>query len=173
MFESLTMNQGSPMSVSPRGNSGIGLQPRALFQDLGKGYNPSIKLREYGIDPRIPGFHGDLDLFTQINTSYRLVFYTGEHSQMVLMHVPPGENLGLEVHPDNDQFIKVEDGDGYAIINGSRVNLKAGSAVAIPAGTQHDIISTTGLKLYTIYSPPHHPYDRVDHTKEEAEAAGH
>ncbi len=107
------------------------------------------------------------------NQYFRQVLFTGPHSQLVVMSLAPGEDIGMETHPDVDQFIRVEAGSGKAILNGEQHDLEEGSAVVIPAGTEHDIVNgsrTEPMKLYTIYSPPNHPDGTVHKTKAEAEA---
>ena len=107
------------------------------------------------------------------NEYFREVLFTGAFSQLVVMSLAPGEDIGLETHDDVDQFIRVEDGQGKAILNGEEHDLEDGSAVVIPAGTQHNIINSSqskSLKLYTIYSPPEHPQGTIHKTKAEAVA---
>lgn len=100
----------------------------------------------------------DLHQKTVENVFYRHVVKTGKHHQIVLMSLKPGQDIGLETHPDTDQFIRIESGDGKAIIDGKSYDLGEESAIDISAGSQHNIINTGNipLKLYTIYSPPHH-----------------
>lgn len=122
---------------------------------------------------RMQGFHSDIERLTLDNADFRKVLYTGKHSQLVLMSLQPGEEIGMETHPDNDQFFRFEQGEGKCIIDGHEYALKNGSAIIIPAGAQHNIINTSAtdpLKMYTIYSPAHHKDGIVRHTKEEAEA---
>lgn len=105
------------------------------------------------------------------NDFFRKVLYTAPHSQLVLMTLQVGEDIGLETHPDRDQFIRVEAGQGEAILNGERTSLSDGSAVVIPAGTEHNIVNTSStepLRLYTIYSPPEHPDGTINRTKQDA-----
>ena len=107
------------------------------------------------------------------NNNFRKVIYTGKHSQLVLMNLKPNEEIGMEVHPDNDQFFRFEKGQGKCIIDGNEYELKDGTAVVVPAGAQHNIINvsdTEELKLYTIYSPAHHKDGIIRATKEEAES---
>jgi mannose-6-phosphate isomerase-like protein (cupin superfamily) len=99
------------------------------------------------------------------------VLYTGKHSQLVLMSLQPKEEIGLEVHPDNDQFFRFEEGEGKVIIDGNEYDVTDGDAVVVPSGAQHNVINvsdTAALKLYTIYSPAHHQDGIVRVTKEEA-----
>ena len=119
------------------------------------------------------GFNANIEKETLENTNFRKVLYTGKHSQLVLMSLKPNEEIGMEVHADNDQFFRFEKGRGKCVIDGNEYELKDGSAIIVPAGAQHNIINTSGeeeLKLYTIYSPAHHKDGIVRATKEEAEA---
>jgi mannose-6-phosphate isomerase-like protein (cupin superfamily) len=107
------------------------------------------------------------------NEYFREVLYTAEHSQLVVMSLKPGEEIGLETHHDIDQFIRVEAGTGKSILDGDERPIEDGTALVIPAGTEHNIINTSQtehLKLYTVYSPPEHPDGTVHKTKAEAEA---
>src|SRR5690606_25260304 len=97
--------------------------------------------------------------------------YTGTHSQLVLMSLAPGEDIGLETHEGTDQFLRIEAGTGEALIDGNRFDLAPGSAVVIPAGAEHNVVntsSTESLKLYTIYSPPEHPHGTINRNRAEA-----
>jgi mannose-6-phosphate isomerase-like protein (cupin superfamily) len=119
------------------------------------------------------GFHSDIEKSTLENAIYRKVLYTGKHSQLVLMCLKPKEEIGTEVHPDNDQFFRFEKGQGKCIIDGNQYAVKDGSAVIVPAGAKHNIVNssdTETLNLYTIYSPAHHKDGIVRASKEEAEA---
>lgn len=121
------------------------------------------------------GFNTNIEKETLENTNFRKVLYTGKHSQLVLMSLKPNEEIGMEVHPDNDQFFRFEKGEGKCIIDGNEYILGDGSVIIVPAGAQHNIINTSGtddLKLYTIYSPAHHQDGIVRVTKAEAEADG-
>lgn len=107
------------------------------------------------------------------NKYFREVLFTGPHSQLVVMSIEPGEDIGMETHDKVDQFIRVEAGKGKAVLNGKEHDLEDGSAVVIPAGTEHNIVNsskTEPLKLYTVYSPPNHPHGTVHKNKAEAEA---
>ena len=106
------------------------------------------------------------------NSNFRKVLYTSKHSQLVLMSLKPNEEIGFEVHPDNDQFFRFESGHGRCIIDGNEYYVKDGDAVVIPAGARHNIMNTDAnseLKMYTIYSPAHHKDGIVRATKKEAE----
>jgi mannose-6-phosphate isomerase-like protein (cupin superfamily) len=118
------------------------------------------------------GFNTNIEKETLENTNFRKVLYTGKHSQLVLMSLKPSEEIGMEVHLDNDQFFRFEKGEGKCIIDGNEYKLGDGSVIIVPAGAEHNIINTSGaedLKLYTIYSPAHHKDGIVRVTKEEAE----
>jgi mannose-6-phosphate isomerase-like protein (cupin superfamily) len=118
------------------------------------------------------GFNSNIEKSTLENEKYRKVLYTGKHSQLVLMCLKPKEEIGMEVHAENDQFFRFEKGQGKCIIDGHEYELKDGSAIVVPAGAKHNILNTSAtesLKLYTIYSPPHHKDGIVRATKAEAE----
>ena len=120
------------------------------------------------------GFVNNIEKLTLANDKFRKVIYTAKHSQLVLMSLLPGEEIGEEVHDTLDQFFRFEKGKGKAVINGVESDIGDGSAVIIPAGTKHNIINTSqidSLKLYTIYSPPNHADGVEFETKEEAEAS--
>jgi mannose-6-phosphate isomerase-like protein (cupin superfamily) len=123
------------------------------------------------------GYVGPIEKTTLNNGYFRRVLFTGNHSQLVVMCLQPGEEIGNEVHPDVDQFFRIEAGDAKFIFSGKEEHLVGdGDAVVVPAGTYHNVInasSTKPLKLYTIYTPPQHPDGTVHKTKAEAEAAEH
>ena len=119
------------------------------------------------------GFSINIEEATLENENFRKVLYTSKHSQLVLMTLQPGEEIGMEVHEENDQFFRFESGEGKCIIDGNEHLLSDGVAVVVPAGAQHNVINTSKtekLKLYTIYSPAHHKDGIVRATKKEAEA---
>ncbi len=121
------------------------------------------------------GYNANIEKETIENTNFRKVLYTGKHSQLVLMSLKPNEEIGMEVHTDNDQFFRFEKGQGKCIIDGNVYELGDGSVIIVPAGAQHNVINTSAteyLKLYTIYSPAHHQDGIVRATKEEAEKDG-
>jgi len=120
------------------------------------------------------GFVSNIEKDTLENENFRKVLYTSKHSQLVLMSLAPNEEIGMEVHKDNDQFFRFEKGQGKVIIDGNEYQVKDGSAVVVPAGSQHNVINisaTDRLNLYTIYSPAHHKDGIVRATKAEAEAS--
>lgn len=119
-------------------------------------------------------FVGNISKLTKNNKAYRRVIHTGPNAQLVLMSLKPGEEIGYEIHDNTDQFIRIETGTGISVIgltaDEEQVNeydIQSGSAVAIPAGMWHNIINTGNkpLKLYTVYSPPEHPFDRLQTLK--------
>jgi len=119
------------------------------------------------------GFSANIEEMTLQNGNFRKVLYTASHSQLVLMSLQPNEDIGKEVHEDNDQFFRFESGQGRVEIDGNAYEVKDGSAIVVPAGAEHNVINTSGdkeLKLYTIYSPAHHADGVVRATKAEAEA---
>ena len=118
---------------------------------------------------------GPIEKETRANTYFRRVLFTGRHSQLVVMCLAPGEDIGDEVHPNVDQFFRIEQGDAKFVFNEKQERpAQDGDAVVVPAGTYHNVINTSKtvpLKLYTIYSPPNHPDGTVHKTKAEAVAA--
>jgi mannose-6-phosphate isomerase-like protein (cupin superfamily) len=117
------------------------------------------------------GYVQDIESLAIKNVEFRRVVYTAKNSQLVLMALKPKEEIGMEVHK-LDQFFRVEEGSGDAVLDGVRTTIQAGFAVVIPAGTNHNIINTgtVPMKLYTLYSPPNHRDGVVHHTRAEAEA---
>lgn len=107
------------------------------------------------------------------NENFRKVIYTSKHSQLVLMSLLPGEEIGLETHADTDQFLRIESGTGKAILNGIETDISDGSSVTVPEGVEHNIINTGTelMKIYTIYSPAHHKDKTIHVTKADAEAS--
>ena len=117
------------------------------------------------------GFSINIESETRSNINFRKVLYTGKHSQLVLMSLLPNEEIGMEVHTDNDQFFRFEMGHGKCIIDGNEYEVKDGVVIIVPAGAMHNIINasaTEALKLYTIYSPAHHKDGIVRKTKSDA-----
>ncbi|MFA5916907.1 MAG: cupin domain-containing protein [Candidatus Gracilibacteria bacterium] len=118
------------------------------------------------------GFNANIEKETLENNNFRKVLYTGKHSQLVLMSLKPLEEIGMEVHAENDQFFRFEQGQGKCIIDGNEYAVSDGSAIVVPAGANHNVINisaTESLKMYTIYSPAHHKDGIVRITKEDAE----
>jgi mannose-6-phosphate isomerase-like protein (cupin superfamily) len=119
------------------------------------------------------GFNTNIEQATMENSDFRRVLYTAKHCQLVLMSLQPKEEIGMETHPENDQFLRFEGGRGAVFIDGNKYEVADGDAVIVPAGAQHNVVNlseTEGLKIYTIYSPPHHKDGIVHSTKKEAEA---
>ncbi|HOM77636.1 MAG TPA: cupin domain-containing protein [bacterium] len=119
------------------------------------------------------GYCTNIEKDTVENSNFRKVLYTGKHSQLVLMTLKPLEEIGMEVHMENDQFFRFEAGQGKCIIDENEYSISDGFAIVVPAGAKHNILNTSKteeLKLYTIYSPAHHKDGIVRATKEEAEA---
>jgi len=119
------------------------------------------------------GFNANIEKLTLESSNFRQVLYTGKHSQLVLMSLKPKEEIGMETHPDNDQFFRFEKGTGKCVIDGNEYEVSDGSAIVVPAGAEHNVINVSDfedLKLYTIYSPAHHKDAIVRATKEEAQA---
>ncbi len=117
------------------------------------------------------GFNIGIEKATIENDNFRKVLYTSKHSQLVLMSLLPKEEIGLETHPDNDQFFRFEAGVGEVHIDAEVYTIKDGDAVVVPARSKHNIInksSTLPLKMYTIYSPPHHKDGIIRATKQDA-----
>jgi len=117
------------------------------------------------------GFVQDIEGIAVDNREFRRVLYTAKSSQLVVMSLEPKGEIGMEVHK-LDQFFRVEQGTGEAVLDGVRTAIRAGFAVLVPAGTKHNIVNTgtVPLKLYTLYAPPNHRDGVVHHTRAEAEA---
>ncbi|MBP6879770.1 MAG: cupin domain-containing protein [Candidatus Pacebacteria bacterium] len=119
------------------------------------------------------GYKDNIEKLTEENANFRKVLYTGKNSQLVLMSLKPGEEIGLETHTENDQFFRFEGGKGKVVIDGNEYEVEDGDAVIIPQGAEHNVINTSeteNLKMYTIYSPAHHKDGIVRETKEDAMA---
>ncbi len=116
------------------------------------------------------GFVKNIEEIAVANTDFRQVLYTANYSQLVVMALKPGEEIGMEVHK-LDQFFRVEEGTGEAVLDGVHTPIAAGFAVLVPSGTQHNIVNmgSVPLKLYTLYSPPNHRDGVVHHTRADAE----
>lgn len=117
------------------------------------------------------GYVDSIEKITEENNFFRKVVFTSQHQQLVVMSLLPGEEIGLEVHEITDQFLRIEKGEGKVIMDGEEKMIKEGDAIIVPAGTKHNIINTSAtapMKLYTIYSPPHHKDQIVHKTKTDA-----
>jgi mannose-6-phosphate isomerase-like protein (cupin superfamily) len=116
------------------------------------------------------GFITNIEKGTLENESFRKVIYTAEYSQLVLMSLNPGEEIGEEIH-DVDQFLRIESGKGEAVLNGNTHVIEDGSAIVVPKGTKHNVINKGEgkMKLYSLYTPPHHRDGIIHETKEGAE----
>ena len=121
------------------------------------------------------GYVGPIEKQTLKNDYFRQVLFTGKHTQLVVMSLKPGEEIGNEVHKNVDQFFRIEQGEAIFVFRGKEKHVvKDGDAVIVPAGTYHNVINaskTTKLKLYTVYSPPNHPDKTVHKTKAAADKA--
>lgn len=119
------------------------------------------------------GYFANIEDLTEENTDFRRVLYSGSKLQLVLMSVPPGEELGGEIHADTDQFFRIEEGKGMIVVDGVTNKVAEGDGIVVPAGAHHNVICTghDPLKLYTIYGPPHHRDGLVQKTKADADAS--
>ena len=138
---------------------------------------PPLLLRDYGPDPLVV----NIARFSHANPFFRTALWTGPHLQLTLMSIPVGSEIGLEMHPQLDQFIRIQNGTAQVRMGKTKTNLSLPQTVnsdygiIIPAGTWHNIVNVGDmpLKLYSIYAPPQHPYGTVHQTKAEAEAQEH
>jgi mannose-6-phosphate isomerase-like protein (cupin superfamily) len=116
------------------------------------------------------GYITNIERDTLENDDYRRVLFTGRNTQLVLMAIAPGDEIGEETHEEHDQFIRVESGEGIAFLDGQQHKLADGTAVVIPAGVKHNVVNSSRsepLRLYTLYSPPEHADGTVHHTKQD------
>jgi mannose-6-phosphate isomerase-like protein (cupin superfamily) len=124
------------------------------------------------LETNMSGYSINIEEKTLAGNNFREVLYTTERSQLVIMTLQPGEEIGMEHHTGHDQFIRVEQGEGVAILDGEKHTLADGVAVVVPAGTEHNVINTStteAMRLYTLYTPPEHPDGIVHKTKAEAD----
>lgn len=136
-----------------------------------------MPMSDYGSEP----FVTNMEKATRQNTNYRTALWTGQHLQLTLMSIPVGGEIGLEVHPDTDQFLRIERGNAVAMMGPAedRLNYQRpvsdGYSVFVPAGTWHNVVNTGNcpLKMYTLYAPPHHPHGTVQATKAIADMDGY
>ena len=119
------------------------------------------------------GYHGDIEAATEENTDFRRVLSTGHNVQLVLMSIPPGGEIGAEVHDDRDQFFRFETGEGEVMVDDTIYRVKSDDAVIVPQGARHNVRCTGNepLKMYTIYGPPEHILGTVHKTADDAHAA--
>jgi len=156
-------SHGTYPSVSPADTAGYDIRP--------------VAIRDYGPAPLVI----NIEEAAEQNNTFRTALWTGKHLQVTLMSIRPGEDIGLEVHPELDQFLRIEDGHGIVMMGDRKDrldfqrNVREDYAILIPAGKWHNLINTGNkpIKLYSIYAPPQHPHGTVHKTKAEAEAAGH
>lgn len=135
--------------------------------------NECIKIRDFGPEPLVI----NIDCAVECNPNYRTAIWTGNHLQVTLMSIPVGGDIGLELHEDTDQFIRIEQGCGLVRFGKEKASVRdvqkvnCHDAVVIPAGTWHNILNCGNipLRLYSIYAPPHHPFGTVHKTKEDAQ----
>ena len=154
-------------------NGEVDYDPRLDISQSASHNNPII-LKDYGPQPYVV----DINKATKQNNNYRTTLWTGNHLQLTLMSIKVGGDIGVEVHPVIDQFIRIEEGQGIAQMGPSKNNLNFqrnvydGFAIFVPAGTWHNVVNTGNkpLKLYSIYAPPQHPHGTVHATKEIAHA---
>lgn len=140
-------------------------------------YTNTPMLYDHGPNPYVV----NIQRATLMNNNYRTALWTGDHLQVTLMSLKPGEDIGLEIHPDTDQFLRLEQGEGVVMMGSSRDNLNIrqrvmdNTAIMVPAGTWHNVLNTgrVPLKLYSIYAPPHHPFGTVQVTKQQAQQQEH
>lgn len=117
------------------------------------------------------GFNANIEKETLVNDNFRKVLYTGQGMQLVLMNLKPLEDIGVEVHAENDQFFRFEKGKGLCVIDGNEYEVSDGSAIVVPMGAEHNVVNTSAeedLKFYTIYAPAHHKDQIIRATKREA-----
>lgn len=116
------------------------------------------------------GYHINIEKETLENNNFRKVLYTTQGTQLVLMSLIKGEDIGVEIHTENDQFFRFEAGQGKVIIDNNEYSIAADDVIIVPRGATHNVINTgdSDLKMYTLYSPPHHKDGTVRSTKEEA-----
>jgi mannose-6-phosphate isomerase-like protein (cupin superfamily) len=145
---------------------------------MGEGWGPNYSTKKKVAKRPLPstgfkkhGYVGPIERQAMSNNDFRKVIYTAKEAQLVLMSLNPGEDIGMEVHHNVDQFFRIESGTGMVIINGRKSPIQNGSAFLVPRGAQHNVVNTgrTDLKLYTLYSPPNHRDKLIEKTKNIAE----
>ena len=137
--------------------------------------NQDYRIKDYGPSPVI----FDMEVMTKLNKNFRAALWTGKYLQLSVMNLEPGDDIGVEMHPNLDQFIRIEAGDGIVSMGTSRDDLSYvqpisdDDAIIIPAGTWHNIANTGDIpmKMFSIYAPPQHPYGTIHKTKADSDAA--
>ncbi len=117
------------------------------------------------------GYFAHLECETEVNTDFARVLYTGEQIQLALMSLKPGEQIGNEIHPENDQFFRFDKGEGKVVVNDTEYTVRDGDSVIVPRGASHNVLNTSPdqpLQFYTLYAPPHHKDGTVHPTREHA-----
>lgn len=140
-------------------------------------FNHFLNINDFGPEP----FIVNINNAARKNMTYRTALWTGQYLQLTVMSIPVGESIGLEIHPETDQYIRIESGIGFAQMGNSKNNLNyqnqvcENDAVFVPAGTWHNItnIGNRPMQVSTVYAPPHHPHGTVHKTKEDAEREEH
>lgn len=143
------------------------------FLELESNRKDHFHWQDYGNEPFVTNIEED----TEKNGNYRTALWTGKHLQLTLMSIPVGGEIGLEIHPDTDQFLRVENGAGVLLMGkeGDSLDIRHwfcdGAGIIVPAGTWHNVINTgsSELKLFSVYAPPHHPHSTLQETKAQAD----
>jgi mannose-6-phosphate isomerase-like protein (cupin superfamily) len=170
-------NTNYPYGITNMPDYSYGMNTPPAYIPMTNQYTGPIRLADYGPAP----FAVNIEQAAKQNNNFRTALWTGKHLQLTLMSINVGEDIGLENHPNLDQFIRIEQGQGLVLMGDRkdaldfRAYVGEGSAFIIPAGKWHNLINTGNIpiKLYSIYAPPQHPHGTVHRTKAEAEAAEH
>jgi mannose-6-phosphate isomerase-like protein (cupin superfamily) len=157
------------------GACGFQKKDASATQAAGSADSIAVTLKDYGAEPTVL----NIEAYTEANENFRTVLWTGSKLQVTLMTIPVGGDVGLELHPNIDQFLRIESGQGRVLMGDAMDKLSytqtatADHAVFVPAGKWHNLVNTgsTPLKLYSIYAPVEHPHGTVHKTQEEAEEA--
>lgn len=176
-YEQMIYNPASIYGAINMYNYPYGMNAAPAYTSTSYQSSDPIRLTDYGPAP----FAVNIEQAAKQNTNFRTALWTGNHLQVTLMSINVGEDIGLENHPDLDQFIRIEQGQGLVLMGDRKDNLDFQAyveddfAFIIPAGKWHNLINTGNIpiKLYSIYAPPQHSRGTVHHTKAEAEAAEH
>ena len=163
-------NQYPPRNQINTHNRAAQMAANSANNDMSK-----TELKDYGPNP----FATNIDEITKRNTNFRTALWSGPYLQVTLMSIPPGGEIGLENHPNTDQFLRLEAGEGLVMMGDTKDNLNFrqrvsdGFAFVVPANTWHNLINigNTPIKLYSIYAPPKHPFGTVHVTKADSDAA--